>query len=39
MKSLASESKVFQSRSTVEIPGGARHEERLSVQIETGIPN
>ena len=30
MKSLSSESKPFQSCSTVEIPGQARSEERLS---------
>ena len=30
MKVSASESKPFQSRSTVEIPGRARREERLS---------
>ena len=30
MKSSASESKLFQSRSTVEIPGTARRKERLS---------
>ena len=30
MKSSASESKPFQSRSTVEIPGPAWREERLS---------
>ena len=30
IKSLASESKPFQSRSTVEIPGPARREEQLS---------
>ena len=36
MKSSASESKPFQSRSKGEIPGRARREERL--QIETGVP-
>ena len=30
MESLASESKLFQSLSKVEIPGQARREERLS---------
>ena len=30
MKSSASESKLFQSCSTVEIPGQARREQRLS---------
>ena len=30
MKSSASDSKPFQSRSTVEMPGHARWEERLS---------
>ena len=30
MKSSASESKPFQSRSTLEIPGPARRKERLS---------
>ena len=30
MKSSASESKPFQSRSTIEIPGPARRKERLS---------
>ena len=37
--SSASESKSFQSRSTVEIPGRARREERLSpFQIEQESP-
>ena len=31
MKRSASESKLFQSRFTVEIPGRARREERLSL--------
>ena len=38
MKSSASESKAFQSRSKGEIPGRARRKERL-FQIETGVPN
>ena len=36
MKSSASESKPFQSRSKGEIPRRARREERL--QIEIGVP-
>ena len=36
MKRSASESKPFQSRSKDEIPGRARREERL--QIEIGVP-
>ena len=41
MKCSASESKVFQSYSTVEIPSQARQEEWLSCmfQIEIGVPN
>ena len=41
MKCSASESKVFQSCSTVEIPSQARQEEWLSCtfQIEIGVPN
>ena len=40
MKSSAYESKPFQSRSTVEITGRARHEERLSrSKLKLGVPN
>ena len=40
MKSSASESKAFQSRSQVESPGQARGKEPLSPSnIETGVPN
>ena len=43
MKSSASESKQFQSRSKGEMTGLARPKERLSrstqLQIETGVPN
>ena len=40
MESSESESKPFQSRSTFQIPGRTRREERLSLlQIEIGVPN
>ena len=39
MKSSASESKPFQSRSKGEIPSWAGRETAESFQIETGVPN
>ena len=40
MKSSASESKLFQSRSKGEIPGQARQKKTFEqFQIETGVPN
>ena len=41
MKSSVSESKPFQSCSTVKIPGWAKREEQLAepFQIEIGVPN
>ena len=40
MKSSASESKPFQSRSEGEIPSRARRKERLSrSKLKTGVPN